>query len=150
MSIASDAASEEGRGEPRTERAGIPIPCPQCRYDLRGLIELRCPECGTSLEILAAAEESVAESSYRWGIGGLIGTAGIGFLFLLSALGVYPDVLFFGTWLGLSIFLIRWWIGNGRSMLARQYPDVRRAIVFVCWFGWVVVLALGVMIIFLR
>lgn len=27
--------------------AGATLPCPKCRYDMRGLREARCPECGT-------------------------------------------------------------------------------------------------------
>lgn len=31
---------------PRTNPLTAPIPCPLCEYDLRGLTEPHCPECG--------------------------------------------------------------------------------------------------------
>jgi len=36
------------------------IPCPKCGYNLRGLMEARCPECGTrfTLDELLAAQSS--------------------------------------------------------------------------------------------
>ncbi len=27
------------------------LPCPHCRYDLRGLVGSRCPECGNNVEL---------------------------------------------------------------------------------------------------
>lgn len=31
----------------KQKRASVSVPCPKCGYDLRGLFEARCPECGS-------------------------------------------------------------------------------------------------------
>ena len=67
----------------QTFLAGNDVPCPMCAYNLRGLTEVRCPECGEPLSI------SVRPASYRYGA-------------LITAL-VIPAM-----GLGFSLFILIW------------------------------------------
>jgi hypothetical protein len=45
------------------------VPCPGCEYNLRGLAEQRCPECGASIELDVRRESTAAAAaSRRWGM----------------------------------------------------------------------------------
>lgn len=136
-----EAADEDHTSDPSTV-----IPCPECRYNLRGLASLRCPECGTPLTIVRDAPQEFLYSAWVSGLAGLIVTATIGMFGLLLALGFSFATTFFGAWTIASIVLIRYWVRSGHSLLLRQYPDVRRTIIAACWLGWLVVMFLGIVL----
>lgn len=116
---------------------GAPRPCPECGYDMRGVLSGRCPECGTGvtpsrLERAARRKErkatetewfgplallvgGVAVSALVYGLqgagfGGLTGAVGI-----LALLGIKLAVFIAAGWIvffGLSL----WWFGFGHSL----------------------------------
>lgn len=114
-------------------------PCPGCGYNLRGLEQDRCPECGERLELrIGLAEARLAQF-----IGGLIGlAAGLGFhgLFLIWV-GYVAAVQTFTMWEALpplvvgvigSSAAIFAWVGL-RGRMRRLAVGRRRLLVFVCW-----------------
>lgn len=74
MFVAMDeSATSSLIGPPQDED----IPCPLCGYNMRGLTEARCPECGAKYEWLELREarDKAPIFEYRGRAGSLIGTA---------------------------------------------------------------------------
>ncbi|HEY3243047.1 MAG TPA: hypothetical protein VGM03_06815 [Phycisphaerae bacterium] len=67
------------------------VPCPQCRYNLRGLTELRCPECGLHheswRELQRAIDEKWRRRERHWAIA-LAVSCGCGALVAVWPLGL--------------------------------------------------------------
>ena len=78
----------------QTYLAGNDVPCPMCAYNLRGLEDGHCPECGEQLSL------HIRPESYRYAplITALIGYAmGLGFAVII------------GCWLIWAALSDRWW-----------------------------------------
>ena len=71
------------------------ITCPMCTYNLRGLEDEHCPECGETLSL------TVRPESYRYGayitavVGLAVGTGFFGIVFIWMAITTITDELFF-------------------------------------------------------
>jgi primosomal protein N' len=56
------------------------LPCPDCTYDLRGLMSNRCPECGLLLRFARATEPEVRYEPYSLMPCPACGLRNVGFL----------------------------------------------------------------------
>lgn len=123
-------------------------PCPNCKYNLRGLAGDRCPECNLRLEL----KVNLAEPNFGAFLTGLIGI-GMGFGFcalLLVWVGVmlairggrggpsWNEILPLFPGLIVNLIMLIAWIAVRRRWFARQSPGRR-------WFIAAVAVALAML-----
>jgi hypothetical protein len=117
------------------------VACPSCGYNLRGLREARCPECGEAI----ALRVGLVEPRQAAGIAGLIGlAAGAGMNGLLLGYAVIRVVFFrdiFGVdaflWLNLGGLIVEGgalmaWLRRWRN-IRRLTPRTKIMLVAGCW-----------------
>ena len=116
-------------------------PCPRCRYNLRGLIGVRCPECDAAITLGVRSPDLVM----LWFIATLIGISlALGFDGVMSVLIVVeslrsnppPDrfyIFFFASTaaLGTTIAVLL----RKRVWFQKQRLSLQRAAVFASWLG---------------
>lgn len=121
-------ASQTHFGRPWPHK--VPPVCPSCGYDLRGLTQMRCPECGyrpTFREMEDAAkkasgevsvqEEARAKLKIHFRAGTAVGLA----LLILHLLGLGGVAMIVGVFSGL--FLIASGVQAWRTPGSRTYDD---------------------------
>jgi hypothetical protein len=67
-------------GEKRILRAwlnGRDIPCPCCKYNLRGLTSGRCPECGSPLKLSITAQAPLSYTIAMVAVGAALGVEAV-------------------------------------------------------------------------
>lgn len=122
--------------------AGRDVACPACGYNLRGLREPRCPECGEAI----ALRVGLVEPRQAAGITGLIGlAAGAGMNGLLLGYAMIRVVFFRDSFGGMDAFL---WLnlvgllveGGALVLWLRRWRRIRRlarptkvVLVAGCW-----------------
>lgn len=125
----------------RTFLAARDVPCPMCRYNLRGLTAETCPECGSEVEVTVGLTEPRMAAF----IAGLIGlAAGLGFnALILGWIGVMSLSRMRGappagmlvplvvgvaaTGLGMVLWL------RSRRRIRQAAPVARRVLVALCY-----------------
>lgn len=142
-SASTDAASEPGR-ERRLLIAYLSdrdVPCPACRYNLRGLAGDKCPECGEHLELTIAR----ARPGIKAMVIGLIGlTIGLGMHgFLVAGLSLHaisspaplrltlPVLVIFMCFAALLVATTLWLAQWNRIVTIPPYS--RLTLAWTCW-----------------
>lgn len=104
------------------------VACPSCGYNLRGLREARCPECGEAI----ALQVGLVEPRQAAGITGLIGlAAGAGMNGLLLGYAAIRTTLFHDMLGGMDAFM---WLNIGGLIVEggatvfwlRRWKSIRR------------------------
>ena len=105
--------------------------CPTCDYDLRGLAEQRCPECGTVFEPEAMRldrDRKQREESRR-----IFGVAGAGVAAIFSILVVCGSLMSLLRFAGTTWFLSR---GTQEMMIRTMMPTVLSGAVIGAVIAW--------------
>jgi len=127
------------------KRAAKEPSCEKCRYPVAGLIEMRCPECGTDLRVTGIITREM-EVRRRGSVAGAITALGVLWVLLYliasglgmslaygvfggsppgTALWIYVGV--FVGWCSLGVGAAVWIVRRRRKLLARHAPDATTA-----------------------
>ncbi len=130
---------EQGAGDLRGFLADRDVLCPVCEYNLRGLTDMRCPECGTSIDL---RRDPNTTAPLLVAVMGLILFVVIG-----TPLGVVIGIAGFGSgevlvgFPGLVLAVVplaalTWW-NKREDRIHRFSRPVQVGVVFLCW-SWLI------------